>query len=89
MPETRPPQASALALLRRISGSPVVAYGLALVMVALVAALDRATGYELRFAILYLAPIALATWVGGLWAGIAFVVLSGVLWLFSFDSSHP
>lgn len=89
MPETPPPQASALAVLRRISGSPVAAYGLALLMVALVAALDRATGYELRFAILYLAPIALATWVGGLWAGIAFVVLSGVLWLFSFDSSHP
>lgn len=89
MPETTLPQVSALAMLRRISGSPVVAYGLALLMVALVAALDRATGYELRFAILYLAPIALATWVGGLSAGIAFVVLSGALWLLSFDSSHP
>ena len=87
--DTSSPQTNALAVLRRISGSPVVAYGLALLMVALVAALDRATGYELRFAILYLAPIALATWVGGLWAGIAFVVLSGVLWLLSFGSSHP
>ena len=89
MPESTPPQASALALLRRIVGSPVTAYGLALLMVVLVAALDRATGYELRFAVLYLAPIVLAAWVGGLTAGVLFVALSCFLWLLSFGSSHP
>jgi len=89
MQETNVPQARALAVLRRISGSPVAAYGLALLMVAAVAALDHATGYELRFAILYLAPIALATWVGGLPAGALFVLLSCGLWLLSFGWSHP
>ena len=89
MPESTPPQADALALLRRIVASPVAAYGLALLMVALVAALDRATGYELRFAVLYLAPIVLAAWVGGLTAGVLFVALSCFLWLLSFGSSHP
>ena len=89
MQETNVLQAKALAVLRRISGSPVAAYGLALLMVAAVAALDRATGYELRFAILYLAPIALATWVGGLPAGTLFVLLSSGLWLLSFGWSHP
>jgi len=89
MPESTPPQANALALLRRIVASPVAAYGLALLMVALVATLDRATGYELRFAVLYLAPIVLATWVGGLTAGVLFVALSCFLWLLSFGSSHP
>ena len=89
MPESTPPQADALALLRRIVASPVAAYGLALLMVALVATLDRATGYELRFAVLYLAPIVLAAWVGGLTAGVLFVALSCFLWLLSFGSSHP
>jgi len=89
MPESTPPQADALALLRRIVASPVAAYGLALLMVALVAALDRATGYELRFAVLYLAPIVLAAWVGGMTAGVLFVALSCFLWLLSFGSSHP
>ena len=89
MPESTPPQADALALLRRIVASPIAAYGLALLMVALVAALDRATGYELRFAVLYLAPIVLAAWVGGLTAGVLFVALSCFLWLLSFGSSHP
>ena len=89
MQDTNVRHASAVAMLRRIVGSPVAAYGLALLMVALVAGLDRATGYELRFAVLYLVPIALATWAGGLSAGNLFVVLSGILWLLSFGSSHP
>jgi len=77
------------ALTRWATNSPVAASGLALVLVALVATLDHATGYELRFAILYLVPIALATWAGGLRAGVAIVVLSSFFWLVSFGSSHP
>jgi len=77
------------ALTRWTSNSPVAATGLALVLVALVATLDHATGYELRFAMLYLVPIALATWAGGLRAGVAIVVLSSLFWLVSFGSSHP
>ena len=37
MLETTPPQPNALALMRRLSGQPVVAYSLALLMIALIA----------------------------------------------------
>ena len=79
----------AAALTRWATNSPLAATGLALVLVALVATLDHATGYELRFAILYLVPIALATWAGGLHAGVLIVALSSLFWLISFGSSHP
>jgi C4-dicarboxylate-specific signal transduction histidine kinase len=69
--------------------SPAAASGLALAMVAVVAALDYATGYELRLAILYLVPIALATWTGGMGAGVLIVAMSSLCWLASFRSSHP
>ncbi len=77
------------ALVRRARNSPVAALALAFVLAAVVAALDYATGYELRFAILYLVPIALATWTGGLRAGVAIVAISGLFWLASFRSTHP
>lgn len=76
-------------LTRWTTDSPFAASGLALVLVALVATLDHATGYELRFAILYLVPIALATWAGGLLAGVVIAALSSLVWLISFGSSHP
>ncbi|MFZ4536505.1 sensor histidine kinase [Propionivibrio sp.] len=79
----------AAAFTRWATNSPVAASGLALVLVALVATLDQATGYELRFAILYLVPIALATWAGGLRAGVAIVAVSSLFWLVSFGSTHP
>jgi C4-dicarboxylate-specific signal transduction histidine kinase len=90
-PWTTPQQAQpwVAALTRWATNSPVAASGLALVLVALVATLGHATGYELRFAFLYLVPIALATWAGGLRAGVAIVALSGLFWLVSFGSSHP
>jgi C4-dicarboxylate-specific signal transduction histidine kinase len=90
-PWTTPQQALpwVAALTRWTSNSPVAATCLALVLVALVATLDHATGYELRFAILYLVPIALATWAGGLLAGGVIVALSSLFWLVSFGSSHP
>jgi hypothetical protein len=77
------------ALARWATHSPAAASGLALAMVALVATLDYATGYELRLAILYLVPIALATWMGGTRAGVLIVALSSVCWLASFHSTHP
>lgn len=71
------------------SGRPAAAIVLALALVVLVAALDYATGYELRLAILYLIPIALATWAGGARAGIVIVTLSTLSWLASFRSMNP
>ena len=60
----------------------------ALVLVACIAALDYVTGYEVRLAVLYLLPIALATWTGGRRAGMLVVALASLCWLTSFRSSH-
>lgn len=76
-------------LAQRASNSPSAALILAFVLATLVAALDSATGYELRLAVLYLIPISLATWVGGWKGGMPMVSLSGLFWLLSFASSHP
>lgn len=86
---SRPPLLGAAVLLRRAADSLAVAFVWALVLVALVAALDYATGYEARFAILYLVPIALATWAGGWRAGVVIVALSSLSWLVSFRNTHP
>lgn len=52
-------------------------------LVVLIAYCDYATGYELSLAILYLAPIFLATWVLGRDAGIAVSVFALAAWLIS------
>ena len=57
-------------------------------MVALIATLDYSTGYESRLSIIYLVPIALATWSGGLRSGFIITVLADLTWLASFSSSH-
>lgn len=54
----------------------------------MIAVLDYAAGYELRLAILYLAPIALATWTGGARFGVAIVALASLAWFASFRSAH-
>ncbi len=57
-------------------------------LMAGVASADYATGYEIRLSILYLVPIAMATWAAGLPVGIAVAVLSSLFWLFSFRTNH-
>jgi PAS domain S-box-containing protein len=70
----------------------VVPYALA--MMFLVALADHAAGYDLSLAILYLLPIAAATWAGGRRTGVFFSVL-GVVLLIATDTlggreySHP
>lgn len=73
---------------RQNARSPLAALAVALALVAIVAALDYGTGYEMRFAVLYLAPIALATWAAGVHLGILIVVLSSSCWIVSFRSAH-
>jgi diguanylate cyclase (GGDEF)-like protein len=48
--------------------------------VAIVAAADYATGYEVSVAIFYLGPVALAAWYVGKWPSIAMAVLSCICW---------
>ncbi len=61
---------------------------LAVLMVAIIAVADYATGYEVRLAILYLLPIALATWAGGRPAGYFLAMAASLSWYFSFESSN-
>ena len=63
-------------------------------LVALIALGDYITGYELSLAVLYLAPIFLATWVAGRLPGIVMSVLALAAWLISvhcmgFVYAHP
>ena len=85
----RPPLPDLEALVRSATASRAATLAMAVALAAMVAAVDYATGYELRFAILYLVPIAMATWSGGRGAGALMVGISGLLWLVSFRSTHP
>ena len=81
------PWASALA--RQISRRPATSLGLSLLVMLLVARLDQATDYALHLPILYLFPIALATWAGGLRSGALFVAFASVLEWLSLRSAPP
>jgi hypothetical protein len=59
---------------------PVTVVALAGPLVALIGALDFVTGKEISFSIFYLAPVALATWLGGRGAGIAISATSTATW---------
>jgi PAS domain S-box-containing protein len=61
------------------SPAKVLPYAVALMF--LVAAMNYATGPDLSLSILYLLPIAAATWAGGRVTGAAFSVLAAVLWM--------
>ena len=58
-------------------------------VVALIGIADHFTGYEVRLAILYLAPIAWATWRLGAPAGAAVAVAAAACWIVTFSSNHP
>src|SRR5262249_2344820 len=60
-----------------------------LALTALVALADYHTGYEVRLAILYLAPVAFATWRLGALAGTALAGLATAAWLVTFESMNP
>ncbi|MFO1307932.1 MAG: ATP-binding protein [Burkholderiales bacterium] len=65
---------------------PAIAVGVALV--ALVTAADLATGFEVRLAMLYLAPVTLVTWNAGPRWGVGIALLSALAWAASFGSLH-
>ena len=60
----------------------------ALIGVALIALLDFATGYEVRLAILYLLPIAFATWTGGAASGLLVAAAAVGCWAGSFYANN-
>lgn len=50
-------------------------------LVGMVGSLDYLTGYELSFSVVYLIPVALASWYLGLRFGIVICLLSTLVWL--------
>lgn len=60
----------------------------ALVGVGLIALLDFATGYEVRLAMLYLLPIAFATWHGGAAGGLLVACVAVSCWAGSFYANN-
>ncbi len=76
---------NAAAFLRR----PAVAVSIALLLVILIGYADYATGFEVRLALLYVAPVALATWVCGRKWGFLIASLGPLTWAASFVTRHP
>ena len=68
---------------------PAVVLVASLALVVLIGFADHVTGYEIRLAILYLAPIAWSTWRLGGGAGAAVAMAAAICWLVTFESSHP
>ena len=62
---------------------------LSLAAVGLIAVADYLTGYDVRLAILYLAPIAITTWRLGGSAGAGMALVASLAWIVSFGSSNP
>jgi C4-dicarboxylate-specific signal transduction histidine kinase len=88
----RMPKASAFRLpepaWRRVAFGKWSGLLIALGMVAMVAVADYVTGYEERLSILYMLPIALATWSGGMWSGALVALAGGACWFVSFRSNN-
>lgn len=83
---TEPAARAARATLPTLDRGPAIAVGVALV--ALVTAADLATGFEVRLAMLYLAPVTLVTWNAGPRWGVGIALLSALAWAASFGSLH-
>jgi len=80
---------SAISGLRGFAARPVVSLALAVAMVLVIGASDYVS--EARLSILYVIPVALATWPCGRRYGFAISVLATLMWSLSFalQATHP
>jgi hypothetical protein len=69
--------------------SALIVVPLCLVMIGAIAAGAYLSAYEIRFSVLYLAPIALATWAARWRAGAFITVVSSISWMITFWSGRP
>ncbi len=60
----------------------------ALILLLVIASIDKLTGFELRLSILYLIPVAIVTWAAGRGWGLAMSAASVATWLALFWTSH-
>jgi len=78
-------------VMRRVAQAlshPARAATLSIGLVVLIALLDFVTGYEMRLAMLYTIPIALATWVGGARSGAVTGMVAVACWGIGFHPTH-
>jgi len=66
----------------------VVAFASSVILLLAISAIDKLTGFELRLQVLYLIPVAIATWTVGRAWGFALSIASVAIWLVMFASSH-
>ncbi len=57
-----------------------IVFVVTLALTAVIGYLDYITGPDLAFSIFYLLPVALATWYGGVWYGVAISLAGGLAW---------
>jgi diguanylate cyclase (GGDEF)-like protein len=62
------------------SGYKALAAVSAVALVGLLATVDYFTGIEVSFALFYVAPVFVAAWFAGPWAGVTVAVLTAVAW---------
>jgi C4-dicarboxylate-specific signal transduction histidine kinase len=68
---------------------PAVAWSIAFVLIAAIAASDYVTGYDMSLAVLYLAPIFIIAWTRGRHAGILMSMVCTVSWSLSVLLMQP
>ena len=66
----------------------IVAFFSSVLLLLAISAIDKLTGSELRLQVLYLIPVAIATWTSGRFWGLALSGASVAIWLVMFHSSH-
>jgi len=66
----------------------VVAFASSVILLLAICAIDKLTGYELRLQVLYLIPVAIATWTVGRAWGFALSIAAVAIWLVMFASTH-
>lgn len=64
------------------------AIAIAVALTLIIGLLDFATGYGFRLSVFYLVPIAIATWVRGISAGLITSCAASLLWLLSFQTAN-
>ena len=65
-----------------------VAFASAVILLLAISAIDKLTGFEIRLQVLYLIPVAIATWTVGRAWGLALSVAAVTVWLVMFSTSH-
>ncbi len=65
-----------------------VAFASAVILLLAVSAIDKLTGFELRLQILYMIPVAFATWATGRAWGLAMSIASVAIWTAMFATGH-